>query len=152
MVLFQVVPMYSRILGGPSIRVSRIARIYASKNIHQERRTTIDQTKACRSKLRIPSRPIRALERLLAAVPEQRAELEPLLPAAGRVDGALVAKVDVLADGEALGVLVRQDGGPAGFRLANDVGRPRVVQEAVVDAARVPRVDAACSAERGVAY
>jgi len=105
-----------------------------------------------RSKLRIPSRPVRRLKRLLAPVPEKGTQLEPLLAAAGRVDGALVAKVDVLADGQALRVLVRQDGGPAGLWLSNDVGRPGVVQEAVVDAARVPRVDAACAAERGVAY
>lgn len=63
-----------------------------------------------------------------------------------------MAEVDVLANSQALGVLVAQDGGPAGLWLAHDVCGARVVQEAVVDAARVPRVDAAGTAERGVAY
>lgn len=63
-----------------------------------------------------------------------------------------MAKVDVLADGEALRVLVRQDDGPAGLWLADDVGCARVVQEAVVDAARVPGVDAPRAAEGLVAY
>lgn len=157
-ILFQV-PMYSRCWVAPVYVYPVFARIYASKkNIHsypRRRRTTIDRIPRpgqSRSKLRVPSRPIRRLERLLAAVPEEGAQLEPLLAAAGRVHGALVAEVDVLADGEALGVLVRQDGGPAGFWLAHHVGRPRVVQEAVVDAARIPGVDAARPAERGVAY
>lgn len=64
---------------------------------------------------------------------------------------ALVAQVDVLADDEALRVLVRQDGRAVGLGLADDVGRPRIVQEAVVDAAGVPRVDAARAAEGRVA-
>ncbi len=64
----------------------------------------------------------------------------------------LVTEVDVRADCQALRVLVRQDGGARRARLAHHVGRARVVEEAVVDAARVPRVDALRPAERRVAH
>ena len=42
-------------------------------------------------KLRIPRRAIRRLQHLRPAVPEQRTQLEPLLPAANRMHRALVA-------------------------------------------------------------
>lgn len=132
--------MYSRMtIGVPNVSGVRLASLVFTR-VHPPtpcRSTTIDLkfSQRSRSKLRIPSRPVRRLERFLAPVPEQGTQLEPLLAAAGRVHGALVAKVDVLADGQTLRVLVRQDDGPAGLWLADDVGRPRVVQEAVVDAA-----------------
>lgn len=62
-----------------------------------------------------------------------------------------MAQVYIFANGEALGVLVGQDDGARGFGLADDVGGSRVVQEAVVDAARIPCVDALRAAERCVA-
>lgn len=129
----------------------RVLLVFTPPNIHScniARRRAIGGRK---SKLRVPCCPVRRLERPLAPVPEERAQLEPLLSAAVRVDGALVAEIDVLANGEALGVLVGQDDGPAGLGLAHDVGRARVVEEAVVDAARVPGVDAPRAAEGGVA-
>ena len=96
-------------------------------------------------------RTIRRLQHLRPAVPKQRTELEPLLPAAHRVHRSLVSQVHVLADSQSHRVLVREDGAARRFRLADDVRRAHVVEEAIVDTAGVPCVDAVGAAERGVA-
>lgn len=101
--------------------------------------------------LRIPRRPIRRLQHPLPPIPEERAQLEPLLAAADRVHAALVPEVDVLADRQPDRVLVRQDRAARRPRLAHHARRPHLVQEAVVDAARIPRVDAVRAPERRVA-
>ena len=62
-----------------------------------------------------------------------------------------MAQVDVLADYQALRLLVRQDGRARGLGLAHDIRRARLVQEAIVDAAGVPCVDPMRAAERFVA-
>ena len=49
-------------------------------------------------KLRVPRRPIRALQRPLTPVPEERTQLEPFLPTAVNMDRPLVAQVDVFLD------------------------------------------------------
>jgi hypothetical protein len=56
--------------------------------------------------LRIPRRTIRRLQHLRPAIPEQRTQLEPLLPTAHRMHRTLVAQVHVLANSQADGVLV----------------------------------------------
>lgn len=66
------------------------------------------------------------------------------------MDRPLVTQVDIVADGESLGVLVRQDGRTCGAWLPHYVHRPWFVQEAVVDAAGIPRVDTLRATERGV--
>jgi len=86
-------------------------------------------------KLRIPRRAIRRLQHFGPAIPKQRTELEPLLPAAHRVYRSLVAQVYVLANSQAHRVLVRKDGTASGFRLADNVRRAHVVKEAIVDTA-----------------
>jgi hypothetical protein len=67
------------------------------------------------------------------------------------VHRALVAQIHILANRQAHGVLVRQDSAASSFRLANDVCCAHVVEEAVVDTAGVPCVDAVRAADRGVA-
>lgn len=62
-----------------------------------------------------------------------------------------MAQINVLADGEALRVLIRQDRSAASFRLTHHIGGSGLIQEAVVDAARVPCIDTVCTAERGIA-
>lgn len=62
-----------------------------------------------------------------------------------------VAQVDILADYQALRLLIRQNCRARGLGLAHDVGRARLVQEAIVDAAGVPCVDPMRAAERFVA-
>ena len=62
-----------------------------------------------------------------------------------------MTQIDITPDHEALSILVRQDGRPRGTGLAHHVSGARVVEEAVVDAARVPRVDALRAAKRRVA-
>lgn len=63
---------------------------------------------------------------------------------------ALVAQIHILANRQPHRVLVRQDGAARGLWLADHVRRSHVVEEAVVDTAGVPRVDAVGAAERGV--
>ena len=63
-----------------------------------------------------------------------------------------MAQVDVFPDDKTLSVLIRQDRPASGTRLSDNVGGPGIVEEAVVDAARVPRVDALRAAERGIAH
>lgn len=63
------------------------------------------------------------------------------------MDGPLVGKVNVLANGQALGVLVRQDDGSRRLGLTHNVYGPRVVQEAVVNATGVPGIDTHGAAE-----
>lgn len=63
-----------------------------------------------------------------------------------------MTEIDVLADGESLGILVGQDRRTCGLRLAYHVGCSRVIQEAVVDAARVPCVDTVSTSEGSIAY
>lgn len=115
-----------------------------------DKKYTSVQPTTTTSQLRIPSRPIRTLQRLLPAIPKQRTQLEPLLPTTNRMHRALMPEVHVLPDNQPLRVLVRQNRRAGSTRLANDVGRARVVEEAVVDAARVPGVDAARPTERRV--
>jgi hypothetical protein len=101
--------------------------------------------------LRIPRGSVRRLERPVPAIPEQRTQLKPLLAATNRVNRPFVAQVDVLADYQALGLLVRQDGRARGLGLAHDVSRAWFVQKAIVDAAGVPCVDPMRTPERFVA-
>jgi hypothetical protein len=53
-----------------------------------------------------------------------------------------VSQVNVLADSQAHRVLVRQDGAACCFRLADNIRRAHVVEEAIVDTAGIPCVDA----------
>lgn len=62
-----------------------------------------------------------------------------------------MSQVHVLADGQSHRVLVRENGTASRFRLADHVCRAHVVEEAIVDTARIPCVDAMRAAERGVA-
>lgn len=55
---------------------------------------------------------------------------------------ALVAKVNVFADGKALRVLIREDSGSSSLGFADDVHGPWIIQETIVDAAGIPCVHA----------
>lgn len=113
--------------------------------------TTISPRKS-NLQLRIPSRPICTLKRLLPPIPKDRTELEPLLPTTNTMHAPLMAEVDILANGQALAVLVAEDCAARGFGLADYVRRARVVEEAVVDAAAVPGIYALGAPEGRVAY
>jgi hypothetical protein len=58
-----------------------------------------------------------------------------------------MTKVNILADSEALRVLIGQNGGTSCFGLSNDIRSSRVIQETVVDAAGIPCIDTLGSAE-----
>lgn len=92
--------------------------------------------------LSIPCCSICGLQRPFPSIPEDRAQLKPLLTAGNRVHGALVAKVNVRTNGQALSILIRQDDGACGTRLTDDVCCAGVIQEAVVNTAGVPGIDA----------
>lgn len=62
----------------------------------------------------------------------------------------LVAQVDIFADDESLGVFIGQNGPTCGPRLPHNVHGTWLVQEAVMDAAGIPGVDALRATERGV--
>lgn len=62
-----------------------------------------------------------------------------------------MAQIHVFANSEADGVLVRQDGTTGRFGLADNIGGAHVVEEAIVDTARIPCIDAVGAAERCVA-
>lgn len=62
-----------------------------------------------------------------------------------------MTQVHILANSQANGVLVRQDGTARRFGLADNIGCAHVVEEAVVDTARIPCVDTVGAAERRVA-
>ena len=64
----------------------------------------------------------------------------------------LVPQIHILANRQTLTILIAEDGSACGFRLADHVGGARIVEEAVVDAAAVPGVDALGPSEGGVAY
>ena len=64
----------------------------------------------------------------------------------------LMAQIHILANRQTLAILIAEDRAASGFGLADDVGGARVVEEAVVDAAAVPGVDALGASEGGVAY
>ena len=55
---------------------------------------------------RVPRGAVRTLKRFVPPVPEQRAQLEPFLPATDRVHRPLVAQVNVTPNRQALRVLV----------------------------------------------
>jgi hypothetical protein len=60
-------------------------------------------------------------------------------------------EVDVFADRETLGILIRQNRGSGSFGLTDYIGCAWVVQETVVDAAGVPGIHAMSAAEACVA-
>lgn len=60
-------------------------------------------------------------------------------------------QIHILSNDQPLGILIRENRAPRSLRLSHNVGRAWVVEKAVVDAARVPGVDALGPAERGVA-
>jgi hypothetical protein len=62
-----------------------------------------------------------------------------------------MSEVDVLADGETLGILIRQNNGTGGLGLTDHIGCAWVVQEAVVDAAGVPGIHAMGASEARIA-
>lgn len=62
-----------------------------------------------------------------------------------------MSQIHILPNRQTLSILVAQDDSSRSLGFAHDVTCPRVVQEAVVDAAGIPRVDAVCSAEGVVA-
>ena len=126
---------------------SRLNNIYYNLNL-----LTSSSSSYPPLKLRIPRGAIRTLQRPLTAIPPQRTQLEPLLPATNRVHRPLMAQVHILANGQTLRVLIAQDDGARGLGLAHDIRRARIVQEAKVDAARVPRADTVRAAQRGVAH
>jgi hypothetical protein len=99
---------------------------------------------------RIPGHPIRTLQRPLPPIPENRAHLEPLLTTTNRMHGALVAKIHILANRETLGVFIGEDDFAGCFGLADGICGAWIVEEDVVDAARVPGVDAFGATEGGV--
>lgn len=101
---------------------------------------------------RVPSRPIRALQRPFPSIPKQRTKLEPLLATANAVNTPLMSQVHILPYRQPLRILVAQDDSPGSLGFSNDVDRPGFVQEAVMDAAGIPCVDAVCPAEGVVAY
>lgn len=63
-----------------------------------------------------------------------------------------MTEVHILADDKTLCVFIRQDSSSGGFRFTNDVDSPNVIEEAVVDAARVPCINTVGSAERSIAH
>jgi hypothetical protein len=60
-------------------------------------------------------------------------------------------KVNITSDDQTLRILVGQDSPPCSFRLAYRICSARIVQEHVVDAARVPSVDSFCASEGFIA-
>lgn len=62
-----------------------------------------------------------------------------------------MSKIDVLANCESLRVFVGQDSRAGGLGLADSIGGPGIVQEYIVDAARVPGIHAVCTSETGIA-
>lgn len=58
-----------------------------------------------------------------------------------------MSEVDVFANRETLGVFVGKNGGASGFRLTDHVNCTWVIQETIVDAARIPCVDPVRSPE-----
>ena len=67
------------------------------------------------------------------------------------MDRSLMAEIDVLANCESLRVLVGQDGRPGGLGLTDSISGPGIVQENIVDTARVPGIYAVCTSEAGIA-
>ena len=63
----------------------------------------------------------------------------------------LVSEIDILANCESLRVLVGQDGRPGGLGLTDSISGPGIVQEDIVDTARVPGIYAVCTSEAGIA-
>lgn len=62
-----------------------------------------------------------------------------------------MSEIDVLANCESLRVLVGQDGRAGGLGLADSIGSSGIIQEDIVDAARVPCIHAVCTSEAGIA-
>lgn len=74
---------------------------------------------------RIPSRPIRTLQRPFPTIPKQRTELEPLLATADAVDTPLVSQIHILPNRQTLSILVAQDDSSRSLGFAHDVTCPR---------------------------
>jgi hypothetical protein len=77
--------------------------------------------------LSVPCCTVRRLQWPLSPVPKERTQLEPFLAAANGVDRPLVAQIDVLANDEALGVFVRENGGTGRLGLAYGVCSARII-------------------------
>lgn len=64
----------------------------------------------------------------------------------------LMTQVNVLCNDETLRVLIGENGCASRLWLTHNVLRSRVVEEAVVNAARIPCVDTLRTAERSIAH
>lgn len=101
--------------------------------------------------LGIPCSAIGRFQRSLAAIPEKRAQLEPLFATADRVHRALMSKIYILADSKALRIFIRENCRTGRFGLAHSIGCPGIIQEDVVDAAGVPGIHTVGASEARVA-
>lgn len=63
-----------------------------------------------------------------------------------------MSQIHILANRQPLRILIRQNRPPRSLGFADDISRPRLVKKTVMDARRVPRVDALRAAERCVAH
>lgn len=60
--------------------------------------------------LGIPCGAVSGFQWPLSSVPEQRAQLEPFLPATNRVDRPFVTQINILVNDKTLRILIRQNG------------------------------------------